>query len=234
MIGPIEKGANDGQQTYADDLMKALKAGVVSRARAGTGGSKLKKGKKRKGDSDATEVVTEKAKENTVSNQDLSWGVLEPLHSTFGPVADIVSPLVSSNMIIGFLMFLLFVSWFRGPTVRHSRNSVGFSTMSSPERMAAYEEIWRTEESELWSWLENRMGMQDIANPGSGQAKSPAEIRAQRGRYLQSQGFKAKMAEEAMNEREVDHAITVTEERLAALKAAVQQKKNEKHEKIPQ
>ncbi|KAL9015422.1 MAG: hypothetical protein Q9180_008867, partial [Flavoplaca navasiana] len=92
--------------------------------------------------------------------------------------------------------------------------------MSSPERMAAYEEIWRTEESELWSWLENRMGMQAIANPGSGQAKSPAEIRAQRGRYLQSQGFKAKMAEEAMNEREVDHAITVTEERLAALKAA--------------
>ncbi|KAL8839336.1 MAG: hypothetical protein Q9176_004517 [Flavoplaca citrina] len=232
--GPIEKGANDGQQTYADDLMKALKAGVVSRARAGTGGSKLKKGKKRKGDSDATEAVTEKAKESTVSNQDLSWGVFEPLHSTFGPVADIVSPLVSSNMIIGFLMFLLFVSWFRGPTVRHSGNPVGFSTMSSPERMAAYEEIWRTEESELWSWLENRMGMQDIANPGSGQAKSPAEIRAQRGRYLQSQGFKAKMAEEAMNEREVDHAITVTEERLAALKAAVQQTKSEKHEKIPQ
>lgn len=213
--------------------MKALKAGVVSRARAGTGGSKLKKGKRRKGDGDASEAVVEKVKESAAPKQDPSWGVFEPVHGILGPVADIVSPLVSSNMIIGFLMFLLLISWFRGPKARHAGNQVGFSTMSGPERMAAYEEIWRTEESELWKWLENRMGMQDMSNPASGQAKSPSEIRAQRSRYLKSQGFKAKMAEEAMNEREVDHAIMVTEERLAALKAAVQQKKTEKQEDIP-
>ncbi|KAL8918933.1 MAG: hypothetical protein Q9172_005201 [Xanthocarpia lactea] len=232
--GPIEKGANDGQQTYADDLMKALKAGVVSRARAGTGGSKLKKGKKRKGEGDAPETsVVEKAKENTASKQDDSWGVFEPLHGILGPVGDIVSPLASSNMIIGLLVFLLLVSWFQGPKTRHAGNQVGFSTMSSPERVAAYEEIWRTEENELWKWLENRMGMHDISNVASGEHKSPSEIRAQRSRYLQSQGFKAKMAEKAMNEREVDHAIRVTEEKLAALKAAVQQQKREKQENIP-
>ncbi|KAL8733252.1 MAG: hypothetical protein Q9166_002269 [cf. Caloplaca sp. 2 TL-2023] len=233
--GPIEKGANDGQQTYADDLMKALKAGVVSRARAGTGGSKLKKGKRRKGEGEIPDTsVVEKAKESAGPKQDNSWGVFEPLHGTLGPVADITSPLVSSNMIISFLVFLLVISWFRGPKARHAENRVGFSTMSSPERMAAYEEIWRTEESELWKWLEDRMEMHDISNPVSGRQKSPSEIRAQRGRYLQSQGFKAKMAEEAMNEREVDHAIRVTEEKLEALKAAMQQKKREKHGDIPQ
>ncbi|KAL8772745.1 MAG: hypothetical protein Q9209_002090 [Squamulea sp. 1 TL-2023] len=224
--GPIEKGANDGQQTYTDDLMKALKAGVVSRARAGTGGSKLRKGKRKKGEGDAPDTsIIEKAKESAAPKQDNSWGIFEPLHGILSPVADIVSPLVSSNMIIGFLVFLLFISWFRGPKARHASHHVGFSTMSNPERMAAYEEIWRTEESELWKWLENRMGMQEISNLASSERKSPSEIRAQRGRYLQSQGFKAKMAEESMNEREVDNAVRMTEEKLAALKEAVRQKK---------
>ncbi|KAL8802584.1 MAG: hypothetical protein Q9200_006539 [Gallowayella weberi] len=234
--GPIEKGANDGQQTYADDLMKALKAGVMSRSRAGTGGSKLKKGKKRKGEGEATETsVMEKTKESAAPKADSSWGVFEPLHGVLGPVADIVSPLVSSNMIIGFLVFLLVISWFGGPKARHAGNHVGFATMSRPERAAAYEEIWRTEESELWKWLEDRMGMQDISDPASGQAKTPAEIRAHRGRHLQSQGFRAKMAEEAMNEREVDHAIRVTEEKLEALKMALQpKKKRSEQEDIPQ
>ncbi|KAL8686738.1 MAG: hypothetical protein Q9224_005353 [Gallowayella concinna] len=233
--GPIEKGANDGQQTYADDLMKALKAGVMSRARAGTGGSKLKKGRKRKGDGEAAETsAMEKAKDKGAPKADSSWGVFEPLHGVLGPVADIVSPLISSNMVIGFLVFLLLISWFRGPKARHAGNHVGFATMSRPERAAAYEEIWRTEESELWKWLEDRMGMHDISNPASGRQKTPAEVRAQRGRHVQSQGFRAKMAEEAMNEREVDHAIRVTEEKLEALKMAVQQKKRAEQENIPQ
>lgn len=215
--------------------MKALKAGVVSRARAGTGGSKLKKGKRRKGDGETPEsLAIEKGKESAGPQQDNSWGVFEPLHGVLGPVADIVSPLVSSNMIIGFLVFLLLISWFRGPKARHGGSQVGFGTMSSPERAAAYEEIWRTEESELWAWLEDRMGMHDISNPVSGAQKSRSEIRAQRGRYLQSQGFKAKMAEETMNEREVEHAIQVTEEKLQALKTAVQQRKRAGQGNIPQ
>lgn len=91
--------------------------------------------------------------------------------------------------------------------------------------MAAYEEIWRTEEGELWKWLEDRMGMVEASYPpASSGYKSPAQIRAQRNRHLHSQGFKAKIAEEAMSEREVEHAIRVTEEKLEALKAAVQKK----------
>ncbi|KAL8655300.1 MAG: hypothetical protein Q9210_000968 [Variospora velana] len=227
--GPIEKGANDGQQTYANDLVKALKAGVGSRARAGTGGSKLKKGKRRKGDAEAERepLAAEKASSGSSSTrkQDDGWGLLEPLHGTLGPLVDPISALVSPNMIIGFLVFLLLISWFRGPKARHAGNQVGFATMNGPQRMAAYEEIWRTEESELWKWLEDRMGMVDASYPpASSGYKSPAQIRAQRNRHLHSQGFKAKIAEEAMSEREVEHAIRVTEKKLEALKAAVQKK----------
>lgn len=228
--GPIEKGANDGQQTYANDLMKAMKAGVGSRARAGTGGSKLKKGKRRKGEGDTERepLAATKASKNSAPKQDDSWGLLEPLHGILGPVVDPISSLISPNMVIGFLVFLLIISWFCGPRARHASNQVGFATMSSPQRMAAYEEIWRAEESELWKWLEDRLGMADASYPPASGYKSPAQIRVQRSRHLQSQGYKAKIAEEAMGEREVDHAIKVTEEKLEALKAAVQKKKREK------
>lgn len=226
--GPIEKGANDGQQTYANDLVKALKAGVSSRARAGTVGSKVKKGKRRKGEGEVEREpsIAEKGKNAIAPTQASNdWGLLEPLHGILGPIVDPVSSLVTANMVIGFLVFLLVINWFRGPKSRHTGNQVGFSTMSSPERMAAYEEIWRTEENELWKWLEDRMGMQGASFPSAGAGKSPADIRRQRGQHLRSQGFKAKIAEEKMSEREVDHAIRVTEEKLEALKAAVQRKR---------
>ncbi|KAL8687155.1 MAG: hypothetical protein Q9218_006595 [Villophora microphyllina] len=225
--GPIEKGANDGQQTYADDLVKALKAGVTLRARAGTGGSKLKKGRRRKGEGDAEGEPSATRKPTAISppKQDQSWGVFEPVHGVLGPVADIVGPLISSNAIIAFLMFLLLISWFRGPKSRHAGNQVGYVGMPSPMRMAAYEEIWQTEESELWKWLEDRMDMQDVSYPASTKQKPPPKLQSQRGRHQQSQGYKAKLAEEAMSEREVNYAIQVTEEKLEALKEAVQQKK---------
>ncbi|KAL8940378.1 MAG: hypothetical protein Q9216_002849 [Gyalolechia sp. 2 TL-2023] len=228
--GPIEKGANDGQQTYANDLVKALKAGVGSRARAGTGGFKPKKGKRRKGEGEVEREpsIAEKPNDKVAATPESDWGLLEPLHGILGPFVDPLSGLITSNMVIGFLVFLLLINWFRGPKIRPAGNQVGFSTMSSPERVAAYEEIWRTEESELWKWLEERMGMEGASYPTGGVHKSPADIRRQRGQYLQSQGFKAKVAEEKMSEREVDHAIRVTEEKLEALRAAVQKKRKKR------
>ncbi|KAI4129425.1 MAG: hypothetical protein LQ338_002265 [Usnochroma carphineum] len=232
--GPIEKGANDGQQTYANDLVKALKAGVGSRARAGTVGSKLKKGKRRKGEGDAEREpsATDKATDTTSAKPDPDWGVLEPLHGILGPVFDPISSMISSNMIIGLLVFLLLISWFRGPKARHASSQIGFASMTSPERVAAYEEIWRTEESELWKWLEDRMGMVDASYPPASGYKSPAQIRTQRDRHLRSQGFKARIADEGMEEREVEHAIRVTEEKLDALKAAVQKKRRRKEGEV--
>ena len=105
--------------------------------------------------------------------------------------------------------------------------------MSSPERIAAYEEIWRREESSLWDWLEERIGMERIAYPTSSEGSDHEAVnraRKQRAQSLKHRDMDAKIADEAMNEREFAYAIKVTEERLEMLKQAVQKKRKKKEE----
>lgn len=105
--------------------------------------------------------------------------------------------------------------------------------MSSPERIAAYEEIWRREESSLWDWLEERIGMESMAYPKSSEGSDHEAVnraRKQREQSLKHRDMDAKIADEAMNEREFAYAIKVTEERLEMLKHAVQKKSKKKKE----
>lgn len=234
MIGPIEKGANDGQTTYCNDLVKALKTGVTSRPRAGTNGSKQKlRGKRRKGDADParTSPATVKAVAAGAQPKDSSWGLFEPLHGVLGPIVDIFSPMISSNMVIGFLLFIILINWFRGPRSSTSGNSLAY--MPTPQKIAAYEEIWRKEESDLWDWLEERVGMQGVAYPGNNDQEAVAQARRQREQSLRNKGLRSKLADVKMSEREVDHAIKVTEEKLAMLKSAIQEKKGVQDEMDP-
>lgn len=87
----------------------------------------------------------------------------------------------------------------------------------SPERIAAYEEIWRREESELWDWLEERVGMDKLRDVGS--------------MRVEKQILNDRLQTEQMEERAVDAAIRVTEEKLNALKHVVGKKKGEGKEK---
>ena len=208
--------------------MKALKAGVATRGRAGTGGSKLKKGKRRKGEGDAEgEAAVEKPKEASPSKEPASWGMLEPLHGILGPFVDPITSLIGSNTIIAFLIFLLLVNWLRAPKAGYAGDQIDYARMPSPQRMAAYEEIWRTEESELWKWLEERMEMQDANYPASNSKRHE-----QPSRHLRNQEAQAKMARKEMDEREVNHAIKVTEEKLEVLKASIQSKKRPEKEGV--
>lgn len=91
------------------------------------------------------------------------------------------------------------------------------SFFGTPDRIAAYEEIWRREESELWDWLEDRVGTDHLRDIG----KMPLEQREMAGRLKDGK----------MEEREVDAAIRVTEEKLKVLKKSVEKQKvkNTKH-----
>lgn len=175
--------------------------------------------------------VESNAEEVSRQQRDDAWGLLEPVRGVFGPVIDIFRPLISANMVIGFLLFLLMFTWLRGsPTSSKAR--VGFPGMSTPERVAAYEEIWRREESSLWDWLEERIGMDSIAFPASSQGSDRDAVngaRQQREQSLKHRDMDAKIADERMSEREFAHAIRVTEERLEALKNAVQRKRKKSH-----
>lgn len=228
ITGPIEKGANDGQTTYCNELVKALKAGVTSRPRAG---SKLKsKGRRRKGDADPARTTPANVKAVATGSQpkDSSWGLFEPVHGVLGPVVDILSPMFSSEMVIGCLLLIILINWFRAPGSSASGNNLAYIPTS--QRIAAYEEIWRKEESDLWNWLEERVGMQGVAYPESSDREAVTQARRQREQSLRNKGLRSKLEDLKMSEREVDHAIKITEQKLAVLKRAVQEKKSVKDE----
>ncbi|PWY79122.1 GRAM domain protein [Aspergillus heteromorphus CBS 117.55] len=228
--GPIEKGAIDGQTTFGNELVAALKAAVVPRARTGGGKSKGK-GKRKK-----SEVAQEAAAAATKAveaqaQQASSWGVLEPLHGLLEPVIDIVKPLLSGNVVIAIVGILLFLLFFRSPSqpsiVSHDIGCPGYSL---PQRLAAYEEMWRREESELWSWLEDRVGMDGLAFPT---VSRPMESRVQGSRKVQSDRMLAsKVGEEKMSDLEMDHAIRTTRERLDSLERILSQRRSADQEPI--
>lgn len=230
--GPIEKGANDGQVTYAADLVKALRAGVSSRPRTDTISSKPKtKARRKKGDTDGGPKVSHSAGRTTTAAQpkEDNWGLLEPLRGILGPVADILRPLISANLVIGLLLSLLLISWFRSSRASTPTSGLGHVGLPTPERVAAYEEIWRREESGLWEWLEERVGMDGLSYPvvgaGSGDDSPAAKARKQRERVLAGKSMESKLLKEKMSEREVEDAIRVTQEKLEALKGVVEKRK---------
>ncbi len=114
----------------------------------------------------------------------------------------------------GLLVGLLVASWFRyGFSSKEGSASrdQAMAYFGTPDRIAAYEEIWRREESELWEWLEDRIGMDRLRDV----AKMPTETRI----------MQDKLKDERMEEREIDAAIRVTEEKLKVLKATVEKRK---------
>ncbi|KAK0636837.1 hypothetical protein B0T17DRAFT_486007 [Bombardia bombarda] len=225
--GAIERGANDGQAQYCKDIFVALKGAVSSRPRAltanGAGGAATK-GKKRGRKSRATLAsgpASDVESLSKVKSDKQDWGLLEPLRPLLGPVADILKPILTGNVVYGLLVGLLVASWFgfgsRQPLggVRQDLGYAGY-----PQRMAAYEEMWRREESELWDWIEERAGL-DRLGGGAGAGGRDVGVGKGRKRATEFRTVEEKLREERMDEREVKEAIRVTEEHLKVLKAVV-------------
>ncbi|KUI68327.1 hypothetical protein VM1G_04166 [Cytospora mali] len=216
---PIENGANEGQTQYCKDLFASLKAAVSSKPRAGptNGVAKgKKKGKKGKSEKAANVTSDTEAEASKASSKPSNWGPLEPLHDIVGPVLDIVGPLLTTNVIYGLLVGLLIMTWLSGRSNRHVARPYGseLGFYGYPDRIAAYEEMWRREESELWEWLEERVGM-DRLNSG--------ELHTRK-RVMEPRTAEEKLREEHMDEREIKEAIKITEEKLHVLKSVVEKK----------
>ncbi|KAK7956153.1 uncharacterized protein PG986_005375 [Apiospora aurea] len=212
--GPIEKGANDGQIQYCKDLTAVVRAAVTTQPRsaaanngpAGKGKKKGRKGKPTEASKESQGGVSTSAAAKTPD-----WGLFEPLRGILGPVFDIVKPILTGNVVYGLLVGLLVASWFgfgfnprqSGPGYGHG---LGFANHA--DRIVAYEEIWRREESDLWDWLEERVALHRM-NEGA------MPIRK---RVVEPRSVEEKIREERMNEREITEAIRVTEEKLQMLK----------------
>lgn len=162
---------------------------------------------------DAEEAVTQREAQIEQEKKAKTWGVLEPVRQIFEPIFSIVSPFITSQVIIAVLFVLLAYSWLvpsRGPG-----SGVAFPGYTSPERIAAYEEIWRREESALWDWLEDRTGLTDGVPLGAGV------------RHREQQKVIGRKLDEdvKMSERQMDEQIRTTEEKLAGLKEAVERRR---------
>jgi hypothetical protein len=185
-----------------------LKATVSSRRPTITTTTKKgKKGRKSRKDTGVSKS-TDGASDTkpTVEN----WGLFEPVRPILGPLFDILKPLVTGNMMFGLLVGLLVASWF-GFGLLGSGGRVDVGWVGTPERIAAYEEIWRREESELWDWLEDRVGMDRVRES------------SQMG--VESRVVKEKLKGERMGVREREEAIRVTEEKLRVLKGVVERER---------
>jgi hypothetical protein len=216
--GPIEKGANDGQMSYATSITTALRTAVTAKAAPARVPGKGGKGKKRSKANildDAPAPVAAPAPTNQTKQSD--WGLFDPIRSLLGPVADILEAIFTPQIIIPLMGALLIYSWF----FRGASTAVGPNQWSVAQRQVAYDEIWRHEESELWKWLEDRVALDRVQASVAG------------GRTFQNDNSQIRVPPANMKEREMDEAIRITEERLKVLKQKVEKDKAKTKTKSP-
>lgn len=212
---PIETGAERGQTEYVKQITAALKAAVTTKPPV-KGMARKGKRKGKKEVFDAEEAITQREAEIAEEKKASGWGPLEPVRQILEPVTSMIR-ITPSQVAIFLLSFLLAYNWFSSP---RKGTNVGLPGYSSPERIAAYEEIWRREESALWDWLEDRAGIEN-------NYRSPLGGREQQ-KVLGAKKLAKKLEEESMSERQMDEQIRTTEEKLAQLKEAVGRRKGKR------
>lgn len=191
-----------------------MKNAVSSRQRAGTGatngGGKTKRKGKRGKATSSTPNTEEKVPAKSAQP---NWGLLEPIRPLLEPVTDLFKPLFTGNVMYGLLVGLLVSTWFGfGWTPGRSVGPYGpGGVITGPDRLAAYEEMWRREDSELWEWLEERIGL-DRLNAEGGNARKKA---------MSPRTAEEKLRAERMDVKDVEEAMRVTEEKLKVLKDAM-------------
>jgi hypothetical protein len=205
-----------------------VRAAVASKGASKAGARKgRRKGKTGPADADETAGQRHVASSNDIKPP--NWGVLEPIHPFVEPVLGLVRPFITSQVVVAVLFVLLAYSWIF-PPMRSASPLNTSSGVPRVDRLAAYEDIWQREESSLWDWLEDRVGLDAMPSSGffddgkqqvltGSAASSVAAATAAR------IALAKKLHGERMNERQMDSAIRTTEERLGALKEAVKRRR---------
>uniref|UniRef100_A0A093UZL8 Putative membrane protein C20F10.07 n=1 Tax=Talaromyces marneffei PM1 TaxID=1077442 RepID=A0A093UZL8_TALMA len=224
--GPIEKGAIDGQTTYGNDLVKALKTAVTARAAGTSKGGKTSKNRRKQSGAAATKSAAAAAAASAAldanKRDSQGWGILEPIHGLLSPILSIFKPLWSAPVAIALIAFLLFTLYTRGMGPSSTASSdLNFLRHASSQRLAAYEEIWRAEENELWRWLEDRVGMEGINFPNSNRNYNADSKARRRNLKRHGESLAFKIDEEQISQREMKYAIQVVRDRLDRLEEIV-------------
>ncbi|KAI1001828.1 hypothetical protein K3495_g6374 [Podosphaera aphanis] len=200
--GPIEKGAGDGQLQYARDIVTALKNTVSSRRSMAILTPKNKKTRRKCKEQKSNGHVTDSTTEPARATQE--WRIFSLAETYLGPILSILRPLLAGNILYSLLVGLLVGSWFRFGFIGNVHYKPR-SSLTDVQRTVAYEEMWRSEESELWKWLEDRVGTDKLRDINS----MPQEKRDMDNKL---------QVEAHLRAVHMEDAIRVTEERLGLLK----------------
>jgi hypothetical protein len=236
LSGPIEKGAIDGQTTYGNDLLKALKTAVTARGAGTSKGGKTSKTRRKQSAAGATKSAAAAAAAAASAALDANkrdsqgWGIFEPVHGLLGPIFGIFKPLWSAPVAIAVIAFLLFTLYTRGMSTSSTASSdLNFLRHASSQRLVAYEEIWRAEENELWRWLEDRVGMDGTNFPNSNRNYNADTKARRRNLKRHGQSLASKIDEEQISQREMNYAIQVVRDRLDRLEEIVSTHDDQNH-----
>ncbi len=145
-----------------------------------------------------------------------TWGFLEPLRPILALLSDAIGPIARTPVMV-LLAVLLTWLWMR-PSAQPGLAPMGMPGLTTPARLAAYEDMWRGQESELWGWLEERVG----APVGGEKTNRRDDAKRKEADRLLAR----KTQDEGLTDKQIREAIRVTEERLAALKEAVQKRRD--------
>jgi hypothetical protein len=139
-----------------------------------------------------------------------------------------LKPLWSGNVVILIIGLLLYMVFFRTPSASSTLSrDAGLPGLSLPQRLAAYDEMWRREESELWNWLEDRVGMDGMVFPTLHHRMPEAHPsrKSSRVNAADERDLIDRLREEKVSDREMDHAIRTTRQRLDILEEMMNKRK---------
>lgn len=188
------------------------------------------KHRRRKGDASDQEAAIEAGQAGRAAgrSQVESWGVLEPLRGPLGPLISLLKPFWTGNVAVAVIGVLLFMVYFRSPAPSSlPSHELGHAGLTHPQRIAAYEEMWRREETDFWHWLEERVGMDGLSYPNVRRKTESQTTRQKKLRFKlpSERDLQARLSEERMSDREMDHAIRTTRERLDVLEEMLNKRK---------
>ncbi|KAI5295271.1 hypothetical protein KEM52_001861 [Ascosphaera acerosa] len=227
--GVIEKGSNDGQTAYNEDLFKAIRAHLSSQSRGAVSSSKSGKNGKRQRKREPTKdskALAEQAaavKEKAVAN----WGVFEPLHAPLSAMRDALQPVLGGNVAVAVILVLVVLVWFRSSGAgRAPSHTIRPAHMPLQERLAFYEDMWFQQEGELWDWLEERAGLSDqsflVRHPDPESHRR--SIRTRKDLRAAQKLVDQQLSEGQLSQRDMENAIRLTQDRLEVLQSAVRQR----------
>jgi hypothetical protein len=201
--GAIEKGSNEGQMSYAKDLVAELRR-KLERGTAGgkkkSGGKKRSAKEKKEETRDEERPAEEKAERSGVFSTLLQVG--ETVGDVLGPI---VKPLFSSAGIISILLVMVFYALIR---VERTMRTIGTVPTSRPASVP--DPPFRSSEDSVWDWVDSRIGKV------SQQERDGKVI----WNTLVDEGLEQHGLES------IEDVIRTTEGKLKALKGVVEKKRN--------